>query len=133
MSDNMDERDLQILKQEMEYCAEIGTFTVELGGSYEEYAGNIMAQRAIAMDILQVVELERRLPKDCRKSIGSVISWKDMRATRNRIELAYSRIDPKELWDIATRDIPVLYDALRAAYESSTSERNTQNKGPKRA
>jgi uncharacterized protein with HEPN domain len=40
------------------------------------------------------------------------VPWDDMARVRDRLSHHYHRIDPEQLWNIATHDIPTVADAL---------------------
>lgn len=114
----MADRDLQRLQRMLECAQELGQFASDLGVSYERFVQNAIAQRAAAMDVLQIGELAGRLSEECRQRMAATVPWREIRAMRNWHAHAYSEVDTKMLWDTAVHDVPALQTQLNSAIRS---------------
>ena len=65
-------------------------------------------QQSIAFSILQIGELTGGLSEEYRSSTKEQIQWPHIKGVRNIIVHDYGKIQLDRVWDIATKDIPVL-------------------------
>jgi len=78
----------------------------------EEFLNNDIAQRAIAMTIINIGELTTVFPDDFRQAY-SHIPWRKIKGLRNIVAHKYEIIDFEDVWETAITSIPELQKHLR--------------------
>lgn len=73
----------------------------------EEFLNDDIAQRAIAMTIINIGELATVFPDDFRQAY-SYIPWRKIKGLRNIIVHRYEIIDFEDVWETAITSIPEL-------------------------
>ena len=98
----------------LEIGQEIRTFVA--GMTYEDFAGNILAQRGIGMNLLMIGEASMQLAKEFPEFVADHpdIPWIKIRGMRNRIAHGYRSINVETLWDTVQTSIPDLLDQLHS-------------------
>lgn len=75
-----------------------------------------MLRRALKDCIQEIGEAASRVSADSRERVPQ-LPWNQMVGMRHRIVHVYYDIDSNALWEVATRDLPVLVDLLESAIE----------------
>ena len=104
-----DNRNIEILRKIIKYCAEIDEANKEFGNSIEILKAKSTYKNAVAMCILQIGELTTHLSDDF-KATYSDMPWQDIKRMRNIAAHRYGAFDIDVLWDTVENDIPALYD-----------------------
>ena len=78
----------------------------------EEFLNNDIAQRAIAMTIINIGELTTVFPEDFKEAY-SHIPWRKIKGLRNIVAHRYEMIDFEDVWETAITSIPELEKHLR--------------------
>lgn len=78
----------------------------------EEFLDDVIAQRAVAMTIINIGELTTVLPENFRASYPQ-IPWRKIKGLRNIMAHKYEIIDFEDVWETATTSIPELEKYLR--------------------
>lgn len=104
---NESARDSGIIEGILAYCREIETTHDEFDRSKERFAASKTYQNAIAMCILQIGELSKRLSEPFIQA-NQQIPWKDIARARDAFAHHYGHTDADILWDTATKDIVAL-------------------------
>lgn len=104
----MQPRDTQRLEHVLDYCEDIEDMLRAISSSKETFFNNKQVQYSIAFSILQIGELVGRLTDDLRERTKQEIDWRAIKGMRNIIVHDYGEIRLQVVWDVATRDIPVL-------------------------
>ena len=100
----------------LESIEEIEEFTKNL--TFEEFAKNKMAVRAVTMDFAIIGEATKNIPAET-KSMYPRIPWKQMAAIRDKIIYGYSYIKLEILWDAVCLDLPVLKPLIKEVLNSN--------------
>ena len=95
-------RDLQRILKIRDYCLGIQDTIARFGNSPDGFLLDSDYQQSIAFSILQIGELTGGLSEEYRSSTKEQIQC------RNIIVHDYGKIQLDRVWDIATKDIPVL-------------------------
>ena len=77
----------------------------------DDFLQDQKTQSAVIMQLIVVGELAKKLPEDIRNGID--LPWKLMSGFRNLAVHEYFELDLKQVWDTATRDIPVVQSKLK--------------------
>ncbi|MCD8132116.1 MAG: DUF86 domain-containing protein [Lachnospiraceae bacterium] len=101
------DRDAEILRHILKYCAEIKHTADVFGNDYQTFSGNSIYQNATALCVLQIGELTTHLSEDFKKTYDQM-PWRQMKALRNIVAHNYGKIDKEILWETLTQDIPEL-------------------------
>ena len=89
---------------------EIESFTKDL--TYEEFAKNTMAVRAVTMDFAIIGEAAKQIPAETKKKYNQV-PWKQMAGIRDKVIHGYGYIKLGVLWDAVKLDVPVLKPMIK--------------------
>ena len=101
-------RDLQRILKIRDYCLGIQDTIARFGNSPDAFLLDSDYQQPIAFSILQIGELTGGLSEEYRSSTKEQIQWPHIKGVRNIIVHDYGKIQLDRVWDIATKDIPVL-------------------------
>ena len=105
MNDNT--KDLQILRHISRYCDEISKTLEFYNFDEAQMKNNFIMRNAIAMPLLQIGELAKRLSKDFRNDYSEV-PWHEIAGMRNTIAREYLKIKIHVIWKTIINDIPAL-------------------------
>lgn len=75
--------------------------------SFEEFTENKMFQDAVVRQLEIIGEASRNLSDDFR-GLHPAVPWNQIVGMRNRMAHDYLNVDMEIVWDIITRDLPVL-------------------------
>lgn len=103
-------RDSILTKKLLVEIADIHQFTDEL--PYEEYAANVMVQKAVIMSIINIGELSKAYSEEFLQAHGD-IPWKQIQAMRNIAAHQYGAVDQVIVWDTIKTSIPELEEKLK--------------------
>jgi uncharacterized protein with HEPN domain len=81
--------------------------TLLAGKTIEDFAADLPRRLAVERALEIICEASRRLP-DNIKTRETTIDWKRMVNFGNLLRHAYHRVDPKLVFEIASRDLPPL-------------------------
>jgi uncharacterized protein with HEPN domain len=71
------------------------------------FTSDLMLRLAVERSLEIICEASRRVP-DAVKAKNQQIDWQDMADFGNRLRHAYHTVDPNIVWQITTRDLPLL-------------------------
>ena len=91
----------------LRYCIQIEDTLNEIGYSRESFISTHTYPNAVAMCLLQIGELTKRLPPDFLNAHAS-IPWSLIARTRDLYAHHYGSTDPEMIWNTAVDDIPPL-------------------------
>jgi len=77
----------------------------------ESFLADVIAQRAVAMTIINIGELTTILPEDFRQAHPQ-IPWRKIKGLRNIMAHKYEIIDFEDVWETAVTSIPELQKHL---------------------
>ena len=100
--------DAQNLADIRDACGEIAS-VVALG--HHHFLDSKIHQRGVERLLEIIGEATGRLSPDLRERHPD-INWKDIAGLRVLLAHRYHRVDPEQVWVIATRDVPSLVAAL---------------------
>ena len=105
----INKKDQALLQDVRKYALEAKGFVAKL--SEAAYVKDLRTQRATERSIEIVGEASKNLSQDVRElypdvPFGAIIGM------RNLMAHGYGKIDPKEIWKTAKKDIPALLQAL---------------------
>ena len=103
----MNNRDVDVLRHIVCYCAEIEEAKAIFGDSQENLQANNVYKNAVAMCIIQIGELTGHL-SDEFKAMYNHLPWRDIKGMRNIATHNYGRLDTQKLYETTVDDIPVL-------------------------
>lgn len=115
-------RDAGLIERILAYCDEIETTHGEFGRSRARFTSRKTYQNAVAMCILQIGELSKRLSERFVLDHPD-IPWKAIARTRDAFAHHYGHADLDMLWNTATDSI----DALRGFCARYLGIDKTQN------
>lgn len=85
-----------------------------IGGlAFEEVADSFLFTRAIERAVQIVSEAAKELPVELRDAYPDV-GWRPIIRIGNLLRHEYYRIDPRDMWEIATHHLPRLRPAVEA-------------------
>lgn len=105
---NLNDRDKNIIAHISDYCGRIENCKQRFGNSFETFASDYNYQDAVSMPIFQIGELTKHLSEEFKEQHKSEIPWKEIRGMRNLFAHNYLGMSIKEIWEVATTDIPTL-------------------------
>lgn len=74
----MTKNDIQRMRRMLDYCREIRGFVADVEGSYDKFMANPMAQRAIALDIMQIGEMAGKISENRKDELKDAVPWKEI-------------------------------------------------------
>ena len=87
------------------------------GRTYDEIAGSFLFLRAIERAVQIVSEAAKELPEDLRAAYPEA-GWKPIIRIGNLLRHEYYRIDPRDMWEIATVHFPRLRPIVEAMLQA---------------
>lgn len=106
----MNSKDVQLLEHIQLYCRDVlEALDVYPTKSYEAFDDNRVLKNAVALPILQIGELAKKLSNEFKEQ-NDQISWREVVGMRNVIAHKYATVDAETLWETATKNIPELLD-----------------------
>ncbi len=109
-------RDRSCIEHILKYCNQLSETLEALHFDREQFLSSHIHQNAVAMCILQIGELSKRLSNELT-SRHKEIPWKFIAGVRDKYAHYYGSIDFELVWSTAVDDIPVLA-SFCAAYLS---------------
>ncbi|MCL2108738.1 MAG: DUF86 domain-containing protein [Oscillospiraceae bacterium] len=103
----MKNRDIMILKKITQYCGEIAETIERFELTFDMFDSDIVPRYTISMCILQIGELANKLTPELRATYNEV-PWRDIISMRHRAVHDYESVDMETLWNIVTKNVPVL-------------------------
>ena len=82
------------------------------GVDRDEFDESLLIQSAVVRQIEIIGEATKRLSDELRQQYND-IPWKQMAGMRDILIHAYDSIDPDEVWNVATRDLPRIYSQIQ--------------------
>ena len=107
----MPPRDLASL-QDIIIAAELITSFI-VGLKRETFGENLLIQSAVVRQIEIIGEATKRLSEEMRQQ-HTDIPWKQMAGMRDILIHAYDSVDPDEVWNAASRDLPRICQQIQA-------------------
>ena len=98
------ERDINIIKEIIDYCDEVQEARERFGDSYEALSNDKHYQNSVAMCILQIGELSGRLTEKF-KTMYDGVSWREIKNMRNVAAHDYKNLILKILWHVISIDV----------------------------
>jgi uncharacterized protein with HEPN domain len=78
----------------------------------DAFDADVVLRRAVERCLEIIGEASKAMSSDVTDTYPE-IPWSDMAKVRDRLSHHYHRIDPSQLWTMATRDIPAVVRLLR--------------------
>ncbi len=78
----------------------------------DAFDADVVLRRAVERCLEIVGEASKAMSSDVT-DVHPEIPWSDMAKVRDRLSHHYHRIDPSQLWTMATQDIPAVVRLLR--------------------
>ena len=113
------ERDINVIKDIINYCYEIKEARELFGDSFEALADNKHYQNDVSMCILQIGELSSRLTENFKEQYDGV-SWRDIKGMRNIAAHDYKHMILKLLWEVISKDVIDLCEYCEKILELET-------------
>jgi uncharacterized protein with HEPN domain len=82
-----------------------------LGQGYAEFSVDLKTQSAVIHQIMILGEAAKRMSKEFQARHPEV-PWSDIGRMRDKLIHHYEGIDPREVWKVASRDVPELLAVL---------------------
>ena len=89
------------------FCDAIESDVARMGPDIEDFLGNESFQRSCCFSLIQLGEYVKRLSSETRNRFAYV-DWTGIAALRNIIAHDYDVIDPVEIWNTVTKEVPEL-------------------------
>lgn len=106
----MNELDVEILNNILKYCEQIDDANRQFNSNKEDFEKKSVYRNAVAMCVLQIGELVKRLSEGYKMHTADEIPWHQIQGLRNVVAHEYGKIDTESLWETITEDIPRLYE-----------------------
>jgi uncharacterized protein with HEPN domain len=100
----MSQRDLPYLQHVLDACADIGEFVAP---GRQEVEGSKLILNAVVRQLLVLGEAVKRISPETR-ALAPKVAWKQIAGMRDRLVHDYFDIVPKQVWNAAFNDVPVL-------------------------
>ncbi len=110
-------RDVQILEKIQGYCDDIMFTHTEYDHDYHVFCTNPTYRNAIALCLLQIGELVKKLSADFVDS-HTDIPWRAIRGMRNVVAHEYGNIDLETVWETSETGIIELRDFCKTQTRS---------------
>jgi uncharacterized protein with HEPN domain len=81
------------------------------GRSFDEYQRDKLLRLAIERCIEIISKASRHIPPDM-KARHAAVPWQKVADIGNVLRHAYQSVDPQIMWEVATRHVSVLHDAV---------------------
>ena len=94
------------------------------GRSYDDYQRDKLLRLAIERCVEIISEASRHIPPDM-KARHAVVPWQNVADIGNVLRHAYQSVDPQIMWEVVTRHVTV----LREAVEQMLSEIGSDDDG----
>ena len=82
------------------------------GRSFDDYSRDRMLRLAIERCVEIISEASRHVPTDL-KAQHPAVPWRNVADVGNILRHAYQSVDPRILWEVATRDVAILRAAVQ--------------------
>ena len=110
-------RDAAIILDLIEAAAKILTFTT--GANKATFGAEAQLVSAVSFQVAILGEAVKRLSVGLQRTHPE-IPWRKIAGMRDRLIHGYNDIDVDELWNTATRDVPMLLKQLRRIHAELT-------------
>ena len=105
------EHDAYIIQKILMYCDQIQEAITQFGEDKSMFLSNSVYRNAVSLCILQIGELSSLLTQDFRTE-HSEVSWRKLKEMCNIVAHRYGTLEPEEIWEITSGDIPTLRNYL---------------------
>lgn len=92
--------------------------------TFDEFAKNKMAIRAVTMDFAIIGEATKQLPERIKKE-NPQIPWKQMAGIRDKIIHGYAYIKLTVLWAAVNMDLPAVKPLIKELLENESTENSS--------
>lgn len=106
----MQHKDIYLLEDVIENCAQIENFIDRFGDSFEKFSNDIAYQNSCAFCLFQIGESVNALSDFFRNS-HKEIEWRQIVGLRNLLAHEYGHIDIASFWKTLKEDVPRLRSA----------------------
>ena len=103
----MEDRDVFILEEIVDYCDKIAETLVRHGEDFGKFKDDSEYQDVCAFRAMQIGELVNGL-SDKFKDLNPEMPWHRIVAFRNIISHDYGKVDFEVMWEAVTEDVPRL-------------------------
>ena len=103
----MEDKDVFILEEIVNYCDKIANTITKRSGGFDEFENDSEYQDVCAFRTMQIGEYVNSL-SDKFKTLHPEMPWHKIVAFRNIISRDYGKIDCGIMWETITEDIPAL-------------------------
>lgn len=100
-------RDRNCIEHILRYCEQVGESLAEIQQDRDRFLASHTYRNAIAMCILQIGELVKRLSDDFMQEYKNV-PWKLIAKTRDNYAHHYGSVDFEMVWTTAVYDLPAV-------------------------
>ena len=104
----MKESDLKRICRIREYCEDINRTIQRFGENKNLFLDDIDYYNSVSMSIMQIGELCNGLTEEFKNETGDQMQWGLIRGMRNMFAHTYFKMDKNIIWDVATKNIPLL-------------------------
>jgi uncharacterized protein with HEPN domain len=105
-----DKKDIQIIEKILTYCKKIATIMEKHKFNFTEFESDDEFFGAISMFEMQIGELSGHLTTEFRNETQNIIPWRGIKGMRNLYAHEYDKMEIKDIWDTALKDIPKLIE-----------------------
>ncbi|MDR2932050.1 MAG: DUF86 domain-containing protein [Oscillospiraceae bacterium] len=118
----MNKGDLSRIMHMKRYCEDIADAVSRFGNSYEVFTNDVHFLNTVSMSIMQIGELSIGITDEFKEATRTQIQWGMMRGMRNRFAHSYAEMGKEDIWETATKDIPVLLSFCERVIEKDELE-----------
>ena len=118
----MNDRDVDVLKNILKYGMQIHEANDQFQASKAAFESNSVYRNAVAMCVLQIGELTKKLSQEYKQQTATEIPWHQIQGLRNVVAHNYGKIDTEALWETITEDVPGLCAFCQRQIEEAMAE-----------
>jgi uncharacterized protein with HEPN domain len=98
----------QVLTKLLKYCNRVAEFLSSTDGTFESFEQDTKTNFSVSFAIQQIGELTKYLSPEFIVETRDRVPWNNFKDMRNMYAHEYERMFPKDIWDTAINDTPIL-------------------------
>lgn len=115
-------KDIRVLKGTLIYCEDVKSALNRCSRNFEVFSHDRVFFHAISMSCMQVGELANSFSEGFKERSSGAVDWRQLRSIRNIFAHAYSNINKRTVWELATVFFPVYEEFCRQELERLQKE-----------
>jgi uncharacterized protein with HEPN domain len=115
----------QILTKLLKYCNMVEEFLSTTDGTFEVFAKDNKTNFSVSFAMQQIGELMKYISPEFTIETKEKVPWNHFRDMRNMYAHEYERMRPKDIWETAVNDIPILKNFCENYLKENNTEETT--------